>query len=73
MTKVVTAVAAMQAVERGLIGLDDDVRPLLPELAGAQILRGFDEEGKPILEKNTHPITLRYCYIPGGGKYAFPC
>jgi CubicO group peptidase (beta-lactamase class C family) len=43
MSKVVTAVAAMQLVERELIGLDDDVRELLPELAGIQVLEGFKE------------------------------
>lgn len=48
----------MQIVERGLIQLDDDVRSLVPELANAQILRGFDDD-KPILESNVNPITLR--------------
>lgn len=42
----------MQIVEKGLIQLDDDVRPLVPELASAQVLRGFDDDDKPILEKN---------------------
>lgn len=58
LTKIVTATSLMQIVERGLIQLDDDVRSLVPELANAQILRGFDDD-KPILESNVNPITLR--------------
>lgn len=38
MTKVVTAVAVMQLVERGIISLDDDVREKVPELRDIQIL-----------------------------------
>ncbi|KAE9395560.1 beta-lactamase [Gymnopus androsaceus JB14] len=46
-TKLVTSVAAMQCVERGLIGLDDDVKPLVPEM----------EDGRRLL---TH--SSGYCY-----------
>lgn len=60
MTKLVTAVCAMQLVEKGAIGLDDDVRPLVPQLAEAKILRGFVGDDAPYLEENTTPITLRY-------------
>jgi CubicO group peptidase (beta-lactamase class C family) len=59
MTKIVTATSLMQIVERGLINLDDDVRSLVPELANAQVLHGFDSDGRPILEDNTDPISLR--------------
>lgn len=59
MTKIVTAACAMQVVEKGLIGLDDDVRPLVSELAEAKILRGFVGADVPYLEVNTTPITLR--------------
>jgi hypothetical protein len=38
MTKMVTAVAVMQLVERGIISLDDDVREKVPELRDIQIL-----------------------------------
>ncbi|KAK3937359.1 acyltransferase LovD [Diplogelasinospora grovesii] len=61
LTKLVTITCIMRFVEEGLIRLDDDVRPLVPELARMQILRGFDETtGKPILEDNTKRITLRH-------------
>lgn len=39
MTKTVTAVAALQLVERGEIGLNDSVEPWLPELADRRVLR----------------------------------
>jgi methyl acetate hydrolase len=55
-----TAIAAMQVVERGLIALDDDVAELLPELAEQSVLTGFDGDDKPILEARKGPISLRY-------------
>lgn len=38
MTKMVTAVAVMQLVERRIISLDDDIREKVPELRDIQIL-----------------------------------
>ncbi|KAK7995275.1 transesterase (LovD) [Apiospora arundinis] len=65
MTKLPTAVAALQLVDRGLLTLDQDLRPLMPELGVLEILRGFstpkeEDGGNPILESNTRPITLRH-------------
>lgn len=54
----------MQLVEKGLVGLDDDVRPLVPQLAEMKILRGFVGADVPYLETNTTPITLRYDLHP---------
>lgn len=61
MTKLLATISILQLVERKLLTLDDDVRPLVLELANAQILRGFDESnsGAPILEPNTSPMTIR--------------
>jgi CubicO group peptidase (beta-lactamase class C family) len=59
LTKLVTAISAMQLVEKGTIGLDDDVRSVVPELSNKDILKGFDNDGKAILVKQTKPITLR--------------
>ncbi len=60
MTKLLTAICALQLVEDGTWGLDDDMCPLLPDLDALQILRGFDESGQPILEDKPKPgITLR--------------
>ncbi|ORY62391.1 beta-lactamase/transpeptidase-like protein [Pseudomassariella vexata] len=60
MTKLITATCVLQLVERGLVGIDEDVRPKVPQLAAMQILRGFDDHDQPILEDNTKPITVRH-------------
>ncbi len=54
MTKLITSIAAMQLVEKGLIGLDDDLTLILPEMSQIPIL----SNGKLIQAKN--PITLRH-------------
>lgn len=59
MTKLVTSVAAIQIVERGHIGLDDDVGSVIPYLKGLEVLEGFDENGVPKISKQTIPVTLR--------------
>lgn len=62
MTKLLTAVSVMQLVEKGKVGLDDDLGKLIPQLSEVEILKGFEDDGKPIMEKKTKPITLRYSY-----------
>jgi CubicO group peptidase (beta-lactamase class C family) len=63
-TKLLTAFAAMLVVERGLIGFDDDVSELLPELGGQKVLVGFEDDGeggeRAVLEERKGTITLRY-------------
>ena len=59
-TKLTTSVAALQAVEQGLIGLDDDVAEFVPELAKQPILTGFDGEDEPVLVERKKAITLRW-------------
>lgn len=59
MTKAITAVAAMQQVERGTLSLDGPIADVLPQLAKPQVLEGFDAGGKPILRPARSPITLR--------------
>ena len=49
----------MQLVEKGKIGLDDDLGKAIPQLSKIEVLKGFDDDGKPIMEKKTKPITLR--------------
>ena len=58
-TKLVTAVAVMHCVERGLIGLDDDVGQVVKELGDLKVLRGYDDQGKPELVDPKERITLR--------------
>lgn len=58
----------MQVVERGLIGLDDDVRETLPQLKELKVITGFEDpstenpSGRPILEDVKGPLTLRSVY-----------
>jgi CubicO group peptidase (beta-lactamase class C family) len=65
LTKLVTSIACMIAVEKGLITLDQDVRGIVPELKDLDQLVGFKDHEigeisrKPILTKVTSPITLR--------------
>ena len=47
----------MQLVETGLISTDDDVRPHISNLAELRVLKGFSDDGKPILDEDKKPIT----------------
>ncbi|KAF2169076.1 hypothetical protein M409DRAFT_21087 [Zasmidium cellare ATCC 36951] len=58
-TKLLTSVASMQCVERGLLNLDNEISSTVPELGAFQVLTGFGEDGQPILRPPKRPITLR--------------
>ncbi|KAL7411316.1 beta-lactamase/transpeptidase-like protein [Mrakia frigida] len=58
MTKMVTSIAALQLVDRGLITLDTDVGEHLPGLAHPKVLQGFTEAGEPILVEAKNKVTL---------------
>ncbi|CEN60518.1 Putative Beta-lactamase class C and other penicillin binding protein [Aspergillus calidoustus] len=58
-TKLVTTVAVMQCVERGLLDLDADIANVLPEWKSPRILTGFDENDNPIFRPATKPVTIR--------------
>lgn len=50
-------------IERGLVGLDDEIDKYLPEWKDPQILVGFEREEdgeKPVLIPAQSRITLRY-------------
>src|SRR5215468_6700830 len=59
MTKAVTATAALPIFERGKLALDAPASQLVPGLAKAQVLEGFDAAGQPKLRAPKRPITLR--------------
>ncbi|KAI0399691.1 beta-lactamase/transpeptidase-like protein [Xylaria palmicola] len=59
-TKVVTALAALQCCERGLLTLDGPIYDVLPEFRGLPVIRGFNEDGSPVLEPHGKTITLRH-------------
>lgn len=71
MTKALTSVAALQLVERGLLALDEDAAKVLPALADAPILEGFDEAGAPRLRAGVKPITLRHLLTHTAG-FGYP-
>ena len=72
MTKAVTSVAAMQLVEQGRLGLDEPLAERVPDLAGIQVLEGFDAEGAPRLRPPRRPITLRHLLTHTAGfSYTF--
>ena len=70
MTKAITAVAAMQLVERGKIGLDDPLGPILPLLDKVQVLDGFGPDETPILRAPKRPVTLAHLLTHTSG-YAY--
>jgi hypothetical protein len=55
-----TSISALQCVERGQVGLDDDLSTILTEFKDIQILTGIKEETEePILKTAVNRITLR--------------
>ena len=60
MTKAITATAAMQLVEKGKLALEAPVDAVVPQLAAARVLEGFDAGGQPRLRAPRRPITLRH-------------
>ena len=60
MTKAITGTAAMQLVERGKLHLDGPASSVLPNLAEAGVLEGFDDDGQPVVRPAGAPITLRH-------------
>jgi methyl acetate hydrolase len=60
MTKAITATAAMQLIERGKLALEQTASEVVPQLASARVLEGFDAAGKPRLRAPKRPITLRH-------------
>ena len=60
MTKAVTAVAAMRLVEAKRLSLDAPAAEVLPDLAEARVLDGFDAAGQPVLRAPRRAVTLRH-------------
>lgn len=67
-TKLMTTVAVLQCVERGLLSLQDDVSTILHEWTSPEILTGFDDEtGRPIMKKATKKMTLSHLLTHSSG------
>jgi len=60
MTKLVTSVACLQAVEAGIVDLDAPVETILPEVGRYGIMTGFDDEkNEGTYKQHKTSITLR--------------
>ena len=70
MTKAITATAAMQLVEKGKLSLDRPAHDVVPDLARARVLEGFEAGGEPKLRAPKRPITLRHLLTHTAG-YAY--
>jgi CubicO group peptidase (beta-lactamase class C family) len=71
MTKAITTAAAMQLVEQGKLQLDRPVSEHLPELAKLDVLEGFDQAGKPIVQSSRKPIALKHLMTHTSG-FVYP-
>jgi CubicO group peptidase (beta-lactamase class C family) len=59
MTKPVTGVAMMMLYEEGKWSPGDPLSKYIPEFAGLKVLKGYDAQGKMLLEDPVHPPTMR--------------
>jgi len=60
LTKLMTSVAILKAVELGKLDLDTDVRPTFPQMGQYGIITGFDDgTNSATFEADATPITLR--------------
>jgi methyl acetate hydrolase len=59
MTKALTGAAAMQLVEQGKLDLDAPAARIVPDIAAAQVLEGFDA-GVPRMRPPKRQLTLRH-------------
>jgi CubicO group peptidase (beta-lactamase class C family) len=58
-TKLMTSISCMQLVERGMVSLDEPVYKHIPELESFTVIKKIEQDGTPVEEKHTSPITLR--------------
>ncbi|THV08211.1 beta-lactamase/transpeptidase-like protein [Dendrothele bispora CBS 962.96] len=67
LVKLMTTVAALQLVERGLVDLDEDITRVLHEWKNPSILTGFDDNGKPMTRPAQNKMTLRHLLTHSAG------
>jgi CubicO group peptidase (beta-lactamase class C family) len=71
LTKALTSVAALQLIERGCLGLDQEVTSVLPAFGDLPVLDGFDGD-TPRLRPPAGPTTIRHLLTHTSGlAYAF--
>lgn len=57
-TKLITAICALQLVERSLLALDDDASRWVPELKGKKIFKGWSENDEMVWKENGPMVTV---------------
>ncbi|KAJ6084890.1 hypothetical protein N7499_004519 [Penicillium canescens] len=71
-TKLITTIAVLQCVEKGLLALDSDISNILTEFRNPKVLVRFDEDGDPVLEDSKGVVTLRHLLTHSSGMaYGF--
>ena len=58
MTKAITSSCIYQLIEKDILSLNTKLKEFFPEVAEKEILKGFKENGDPILSKPTNDITI---------------
>lgn len=66
-TKLMTAICAMQLVERSQLNLDDPVYDVIPELRSKTVITGLTDARVPIEEPHKKNITLRHLLSHSSG------
>lgn len=67
MTKIITALACVQLIEQGRLGLDDEASPIVPQMV-AKVLTGFDGSGQPVLREPRRKVTVRHLLTHTSGQ-----
>lgn len=67
MTKIVTSVAVLICVERGLLALDDPVEKYVPEMAGARVVVGGSAASGDLQTESASMPTVRQCLTHTAG------
>ncbi len=66
-TKAITGTAVLQLVEEGRLDLDAPAETYAPEIGEAQVLEGFDADGKPRLRAPKRAVTTRMLLLHTAG------
>lgn len=66
-TKAITATAALQLVEEGLLDLDAPAREYAPDIGHLQVIEGFDTNGEPRLRAPKREVTTKHLLTHTGG------
>jgi CubicO group peptidase (beta-lactamase class C family) len=72
MTKAVTAVAALQLIEQGKLGIDDLVENYILSWKNISVIDGFTDDGQPILRGPKTKATILNLFTHTSSQpYAF--